>query len=256
MSRRTTWSVNSQLSPSLCPDRSSPQTPRVLDVLSFFQLFSCLAMERIVAYANCEFALLCYGLLTDDAEGLLQMYCTAAFLSLQAQKNSFLEYDPLALYPSKASVFSAATFELGGSHGRTSDSGILECYDTGTWSILTALGTYAPFRGGHAIFWDLGLVVTFPPGSSILIPAGLVRYSFVKVREHERRYSLLQWAGAGITRWFRNGHRFDLEFAIHSSSEEHSAREERRRQAHAEAGDAFPQQRDLCEEAMICPVRM
>ncbi|KAJ7226775.1 hypothetical protein GGX14DRAFT_333837, partial [Mycena pura] len=105
------------------------------------------------------------------------------------------------------SVFSAAAFELGGSHGRTSVSGIPDRHDAGTWSVLTALGTYAPFRGGHAIFWDLGLVVTFPPGSSILIPAGLVRYSFVKVREHEQHYSLLQWAGAGITRWFRNGRR-------------------------------------------------
>jgi hypothetical protein len=185
---------------------------------------------------------------------LLQTYCTAAFLSLQAQKNNFLAYDPLALYPSKASVFSAATFQFGGPRGHTSVPGIPDRSDTGTWSILTALGTYAPFRGGHVIFWDLGLVITFPPGSSILVPAGLVRYSFVKVREHEHRYSLLQWSGAGITRWFRNGRRFDLEFAIASSSEEHGAREERRRQAHAEAANAFPMERDLCEEAIICPI--
>ncbi|KAJ6624293.1 hypothetical protein B0H10DRAFT_1666288, partial [Mycena sp. CBHHK59/15] len=72
---------------------------------------------------------------------------------------------------------------------------------------LTALGKYAPMRGGHIILWDLGLVVSFPSGSSILIPTGIIRYSFVKVRDGEHRYSLLQWAGSGIARWLQNGRR-------------------------------------------------
>ncbi|KAJ7078639.1 hypothetical protein C8R43DRAFT_853968, partial [Mycena crocata] len=59
--------------------------------------------------------------------------------------------------------------------------------------------------GGQIIFWDLGLVIAFPAGSTILLPLGLLRYSFVEVREGERRYSVVQWAGSGITRWIQNG---------------------------------------------------
>ncbi|KAJ7715175.1 hypothetical protein DFH07DRAFT_686904, partial [Mycena maculata] len=113
-----------------------------------------------------------------------------------------------------SSVFSAATFELGGPHIRAPTSGLPDRYQPNTWSILTALGVYGALHGGHIILWDFGLVVSFPAGSSILIPAGIIRYSFVKVREGECRYCLTQWAGAGINRWFENGLRTDAEFAI------------------------------------------
>ncbi|KAJ7709329.1 hypothetical protein B0H16DRAFT_1229745, partial [Mycena metata] len=105
-----------------------------------------------------------------------------------------------------SSIFSAATFELGGPHPRAV-SGVPHPHQAGTWSVLVALGNYSPLHGGHVIFWDLGLVVCFPPSTCILIPTGVVRYSFVCVRRGKRRYSLLQWAGAGIPRWFRNGRR-------------------------------------------------
>ncbi|KAJ6607423.1 hypothetical protein B0H10DRAFT_1680675, partial [Mycena sp. CBHHK59/15] len=109
--------------------------------------------------------------------------------------------DPSALYPTSSSVFSAATFEFGGPHLQQTNSS----HVPGQWSILTALGQYAWMHGGHLILWDLGLVVSFPPGSTILLSSGLLRYSFVKVRPNEHRYAILQWAGAGITRWFLNG---------------------------------------------------
>ncbi|KAJ7062988.1 hypothetical protein B0H15DRAFT_794753 [Mycena belliarum] len=180
--------------------------------------------------------------------GLLQLYCSAAFSALAAEKKAFLEHDPRALYPSDASVFSAATFELGGPHSRTHPSGTPYRHQAAGWSILTALGSYSSMRGGHIILWDLGLVVSFPVGSSILIPTGLVRYSFVTVRPNERRYSLLQWAGSGIPRWFRNGKRSDVEFAVNATREEHVAREERRQAAHAEALDLFPIEAELPDD--------
>ncbi|KAJ7020486.1 hypothetical protein C8F04DRAFT_873380, partial [Mycena alexandri] len=105
------------------------------------------------------------------------------------------------------SIFSAATFELGGPHRRTSVTGKPHQYEAQSWSALQALGEYSYQHGGHIIVWDLGQVIAFPPGTTILIPTGLLRYSFVKVRPGERRYSLLHWAGSGIARWFRNGRR-------------------------------------------------
>jgi hypothetical protein len=118
--------------------------------------------------------------LTYTCEGLLEHYCPTAFSALKAEKAEFLTHDARALYPSDSSVFSAATFEFGGPHCRTVlETGEPDHFQAAQWSILTALGKYAPMRGSHVILWELGLVVSFPPGSSILIPSGVVHYLFV-----------------------------------------------------------------------------
>ncbi|KAJ6501534.1 hypothetical protein C8R47DRAFT_970289 [Mycena vitilis] len=180
-------------------------------------------------------------------QGLLETYCPDAFQALKAQKDDFLKYNPDAIYPSDASVFSAATFEFGGPHRQTAPGGAPNRYGASSWAVLTALGKYSHHRGGHIILWDLGLVITFPPGTTILLPPSIIRYSFVKVGEGEHRYSLLQWAGAGIERWFHNGRRSDLEFAVKASREQHNLREQHRRDAHSGSLDLFPVDGDLPE---------
>ncbi|KAJ6488306.1 hypothetical protein C8R47DRAFT_978854, partial [Mycena vitilis] len=150
-----------------------------------------------------------------------------------------------------SSVFSAATFEFGGPHRQTIAQGLPNRYHATSWAILTALGKYAHSRGGHIILWDLGLVVSFPPGTTILLPPSIIRYSFVKVRQGEHRYALLQWAGAGLFRWFANGRRSDLEFAVKATRQEHTAHESRRRAAHTDALEAFPVEGELGESGVI-----
>ncbi|KAJ7829913.1 hypothetical protein B0H13DRAFT_1655419 [Mycena leptocephala] len=191
-------------------------------------------------------------MLIDNVEGLLEAFCPSAFRTLKTQKEAFLRHDEQSLYPTDSSIFSAATFELGGPHRQTY-AGLPDRHQPGTWSILTSLGNYAPMVGGHIILWDLGLVVSFPAGSSILIPTSVLRYSFVRVRPGERRYSLIQWAGAGIFRWFLNGRHTDIEFATNATWEEHEARESRRLAAHAAALEDFPIEEELSEDAMILP---
>ncbi|KAK7016969.1 hypothetical protein R3P38DRAFT_2415851, partial [Favolaschia claudopus] len=132
--------------------------------------------------------------------GLLQTYCKKAFRLLKAQKTTLLDSKPDAHFPCETSNYSAITFEFG-PHRRTNHRGLPHTFDPASWSILTALGNYDPAYGGHIILWDLGWVLTFAPGDSILIPTGLIRYSFVAVRPGETRYSMLQWAGAGIRRY-------------------------------------------------------
>jgi hypothetical protein len=112
--------------------------------------------------------------LIDGAIGLLEAFFPFAFHSLKLQKEALLEHEEQSLYPTDSSVFSAATFELGGPHRQTFATGVPYRHQAGTWSILTALGDYSPFYGGHIILWDLGLVVSFPPGSCILIPTSIV----------------------------------------------------------------------------------
>ncbi|KAJ7043432.1 hypothetical protein C8F04DRAFT_943278, partial [Mycena alexandri] len=157
----------------------------------------------------------------------------------------FLKHDPDALYPSPSSVFSAATLEFGPHLQETNRR-----HEAASWSVLLALGNYKHRHGGHVIFWDLGLVVAFPPGSCILIPSGLIRYSFVKVRPHETRYSLMQWAGAGIGRWFQNARCTDIEFAVKATREEHAAREGRRELDQDAALSSFPRESELELNAM------
>jgi hypothetical protein len=67
------------------------------------------------------------------------------------------------------------------------------------------LGNFDPDYGGHLILWDLGLVIRFPPGSTILIPSALIRHSNVPIRAHEQRGSFVQYTAGGLFRWVQNG---------------------------------------------------
>ncbi|KAJ6487667.1 hypothetical protein C8R45DRAFT_827723 [Mycena sanguinolenta] len=151
------------------------------------------------------------------------------------------------MYPCDFSVFSAATFEFGGPPRPTTSTGMPDHCHATTWSVLTSLGKYVPMHGGHIILWDLGLVVAFPPGASILIPTGILRYSFVKVRPGEVCYSLLQWAGSGISR------HMDTDLAVHITREEHALWEAMRRKTHRAALDLFPIEGELPEGARFWP---
>ncbi|KAK7022082.1 hypothetical protein R3P38DRAFT_2532923, partial [Favolaschia claudopus] len=171
--------------------------------------------------------------------GLLEAYCPTAFEALEDQKAQLLSYDPDAVYPCETSVFSAITLELGGPHRILSPFGPHGHFDPSTWCIITSLGIYDFRLGGHIILWDIGWVLQFPPGASILLPPGLVRYSFVKVRPHESRYLLIQFAGSGIRRFFENGERKDEEFAAEATRDEFVEREAKRRESHLGALASF-----------------
>ncbi|KAK7001860.1 hypothetical protein R3P38DRAFT_2381067, partial [Favolaschia claudopus] len=176
---------------------------------------------------------------------IFKLFCPAAYDTLNEDKEDMLRHNPNAYYPNEASVFPAATMELGGPHFNIHDHrGDLRDMEPAGWNILTALGKYSAFRGGHVIFWELGLVIQFPPGSSILLPAGLIHYSFVKVDDHETRFSMLQWAGAGVRRFLDNGGRLDMEFAAKATPNEHAGREHRREIAHEIAINSFPRPTD------------
>ncbi|KAK6966336.1 hypothetical protein R3P38DRAFT_2569854, partial [Favolaschia claudopus] len=180
--------------------------------------------------------------------GLFKIYCYAAYSALLTQKEDFLAFYPTAFYPCEASVFSAATVELGGPHRNRSDwRGNIPPFEAAFWSIVTAAGTFRSLHGGHIILWDLGLVIQFPAGSSILIPTGIVRYSFVDVGPTEERYSIIQWAGSGVRRFVENGYKSDVEFAREASEEQHIMRENRRIDSHVQAADLFPLVRDVQE---------
>ncbi|KDR65304.1 hypothetical protein GALMADRAFT_23815, partial [Galerina marginata CBS 339.88] len=74
------------------------------------------------------------------------------------------------------------------------------------WCSITALGNYDYKTGGHLILWELGLVIEFPPGSTILIPSSAIHHSNTRIQSTERRYSFTQYSAGGIFRWIDNGY--------------------------------------------------
>ncbi|KAK6984036.1 hypothetical protein R3P38DRAFT_2577012 [Favolaschia claudopus] len=195
----------------------------------------------------------CYR--TNRPSGILGVYCSVAYNTLALQKARFLSVKPdlEKEYPCPASVFSAATIEFGGPHLRLNHRGDPHDFLPGDWCIITSVGKYRYLHGGHIILWDFGIVVQFPPGTHIFIPAGLIRYSFVKVQPHETRYSIVQWAGSGIQRFLDNNNRTDLEFAKFATEVEYAAREAQRQRQHVHALDVFPRVNEVEEGPLKFP---
>lgn len=77
------------------------------------------------------------------------------------------------------------------------------------WCVITALGHFNPRTGGHIVLWDLGLVIEFPPGSTILLPSAIIKHSNTSLSKGEIRYSITQYCAGGLLRWVYNNFRTD-----------------------------------------------
>ncbi|KAK1218881.1 hypothetical protein PQX77_018408 [Marasmius sp. AFHP31] len=74
-----------------------------------------------------------------------------------------------------------------------------------TWCAITAYGSFNPDHGGHLILSDLGVIIRFPPGATILIPSALLRHSNTLIRKGETRYSFVQYSAGALFRWVHQG---------------------------------------------------
>ncbi len=70
---------------------------------------------------------------------------------------------------------------------------------------VTALGDFDPTKGGHLVLWDLGLVIEFPPGSTILLPSAAISHFNTPIRRGESRSSFTQYTAGGLFRWVSHG---------------------------------------------------
>nr|GAT50075.1 predicted protein [Mycena chlorophos] len=117
-------------------------------------------------------------------------------------------------------VFAAATFNFGRAVScRHLDYGNLAW----GWCAITALGEFDPDLGGHLILWELGLVIRFPPGSSILIPSAAIHHSNTAIQSHEHRSSFIQYSAGGLFRWVDNGCRPNEVFENEACAEQKAA---------------------------------
>ena len=77
---------------------------------------------------------------------------------------------------------------------------------------------------------DLGLVVEFPPGTTILIPSTLITHSNTPIRSHEIQYSIVQYAAGGLFRWVENRFMTDAAWEEAASKEQMDHREDDKKQ--------------------------
>ncbi|KAI0038074.1 hypothetical protein FA95DRAFT_1529264, partial [Auriscalpium vulgare] len=113
--------------------------------------------------------------------------------------------NPALAPPFSNSVFPTATFNFGPQVATSLHRDHLNVpYG---WCSVTALGSYDHRRGGHLILWELGLVLEFPPGSTILLPSALVTHGNTPIQEGETRYSFTQYIAGALMRWHTYGFR-------------------------------------------------
>ncbi|KAJ3748207.1 hypothetical protein EV360DRAFT_57047, partial [Lentinula raphanica] len=168
------------------------------------------SFQRLIGFTNCLFQ--CFA---EKIFGLYQETLDSLFTSNPKLKRWF-----------KKSAFSSVSFNLGPSCVSWPHT---DNYNLAFgWCAVTPLGQFDPDRGGHLILWDLGLIIRFPPGSTILIPSALLTHSNLPIQKGEERYSIIQYSSSGLFRWVYNGFMSDKDFLLTCSGEDVEKREKER----------------------------
>ncbi|TFY51379.1 hypothetical protein EVG20_g11026 [Dentipellis fragilis] len=134
---------------------------------------------------------------------ILKYYAPKLFRHYADSLDTFFTKDKTCHCIFKNSIFPMAAFNLGPRcvcRGHKDSTNVPQGL-----CAITALGNYNYKKGGHLVLWDLGLIIEFPPGSTILIPSSTIRHGNTAIGEHERRYSFTQFCMGGLLRWVRHG---------------------------------------------------
>ncbi|KAJ4474047.1 hypothetical protein C8J55DRAFT_433510 [Lentinula edodes] len=88
---------------------------------------------------------------------------------------------------------------------------------------VTSGGKYNWKLGGHMVLWDFGVILEFPPGTTILLSSAFLRHSNIPVSKGETRVSVTQYSAGSIRQWLEYGGR--TEEALLTEDPEAYARE-------------------------------
>jgi hypothetical protein len=149
-------------------------------------------------------------------------------------------------YDSKVGVFPCRSFNLGEqtvSFPHTDMENLAQ-----SWCSVTSVGEFDPKLGGHLVLWDFGLVVEFPPGSTVLIPSALLLHSNTSIQPDESRFSIVQYAAGGLFRWVENGCMTDLNYLAQASAEDIIQRQSAQAQRWEKAQGMFTHRDELLNE--------
>ncbi|KAJ3805289.1 hypothetical protein F5876DRAFT_52100 [Lentinula aff. lateritia] len=141
-------------------------------------------------------------------------------------------------------VFAATTFNLG---PRSFSPPHMDPDNrASSWCADTNMGPFDPDKGGHLVLWDLGLIIRFPPGSTILFPSALITHSTLPIQAHESRYAMIQYSSGGLFRWYNNGFQSDKSFLEKATAEELTEREALRASRWKLGLQKFTRWADIC----------
>ncbi|KAF8546138.1 hypothetical protein OG21DRAFT_1427873, partial [Imleria badia] len=70
---------------------------------------------------------------------------------------------------------------------------------------IFACGSYNLAQGGHLILFNLGLVIQFSPGSTILVPSSTICHRNISIQPQETRQSFTQYCPGGLFHWVECG---------------------------------------------------
>ena len=156
-------------------------------------------IQRICNFASCKFFLsylLIQVLIKPLFPGMYEMYGARNYNytkdTIEAIRQHFDGDEDLSLrskYDKAIGVFPCRTFNLAKqsvSVPHTDHNNLAQ-----GWCSITALGDFSPTLGGHLVLWDLGVVVEFPPNSTILIPSSLIIHSNTPIQPDEVRHSIV-----------------------------------------------------------------
>ncbi|KAJ3837447.1 hypothetical protein F5878DRAFT_539433, partial [Lentinula raphanica] len=166
------------------------------------------------------------------------------YMQYRLTKDELLQKQPELQTPFPDTSFAAVTFNLG---PRSYSPPHMDADNSASgWCADTAMGAFDPDKGGHLVLWDLGFVVRFPPGSTILFPSALITHSTIPIQEHETRYAMIQYSSGGLFRWRENGFKSDKAFLSQASPSELIDRQSARASRWKLALQKFTRWTDIC----------
>ncbi|KAJ7021000.1 hypothetical protein C8F04DRAFT_973343, partial [Mycena alexandri] len=144
------------------------------------------SIRRIAGFQSCGFALY--------APKLYRYYCEIM--------RALFAHHPELIHNFSNSVFPATTFNCG--NAVTFQHCDMLNLVHGVCPI-TSGGNFDHKLGGHIYLKQLKLAVEFPSGSTVIITSGCVDHGNTPIQQNETRYSMTQFAAAGLFRWVTYG---------------------------------------------------
>ncbi|KAE9399619.1 hypothetical protein BT96DRAFT_775507, partial [Gymnopus androsaceus JB14] len=143
--------------------------------------------------------------LSGIANASYKRYCPSMYQEFKENDEALRRWKPSLRRNFDKSVFAATTINFGpqsitdihiDSHNRAPAS-----------CAVTSLGPFNSTCSGELVLWNLGLIVRFPPGCTILLPSALIVHSNLPIQPGGNRYSITQYSAAALSRFVENGFR-------------------------------------------------
>lgn len=145
------------------------------------------------------------------ANAAYKRYCTDMYQQFRENDQALRDWKTSLRHNFPKTVFAATTINFGPQS--VTDIHIDSRNRAPTSCSVTSLG---PFHsetggGGKIVMWNLGLIIRFPSGCTILLPSALIAHSNLSIRPDEQRYSITQYSAAALSRFVENGFKNDVD---------------------------------------------